>query len=699
MREKRLVKITLKTEQLTCLLLLLTLVVMSLSLLPKVQAGMTITSMAPTSGTVGASVQLLSNLTTANGTYQILFDDALVSTGNATANSVNATFTVPEAKAGNHNVWVVDEKTGENASSVFSVSTSYNMTIAVPQAPKQLQEGDSVPISVNITGGESNAVYTANFTVQGPNGVSYVKTVDVAVSTVGSAIVSVSYPGDFSSVANTSLIGDYNVFLNDTLGTGTFSIGLTNSTEYHRTQTVDIKALYKQNEGVNLTITGQNVLWSLNLTADPAGLVHCTNFTVPSNASIGSYMVNITSISAGPTTKTPPDTQNFTVPGFAVNVTARNLAGDSVPDTSLRAYENGSSVSNSTTDANGLAVLILEVGNYTCQAYFKAAQVGERSIQVTDVTSTDLVCNLTNLGVNVIAPFNGIVEGIAEAGIYLTPDNTTFTTDVTGIAVAHSLLPNVTYVLNASRYGMPFNLTKVPQLLVNGDVVPWFNVTIDCPLQMLQVTALQTDGQPINNAVVKTMESVGGLHYEGQTNSGGMITFSSVFGRYDVVVYSSDGIKLNTTTVDLFQDQNLTVYCSLYGLNVSVKVVDYLGQPFSNISVKLQGEGWQPLSTVTGSDGTATFSNVIGGNLEVAVYLNDQAQPTVAEGLTADNSTTVQIRIDRYVLLAGLLVDTSQLAVVIIVALTVIFVILLEVFRRMRFKPKEDESESISKES
>jgi hypothetical protein len=677
----------------------LTLAVMSLSLLPNVQAGIAVTSMTPTSGTVGTSVQLISNLTTANGTYQIRFDDALVSTGNATANSLNATFIIPEAAAGNHTVWVVDVATGENASRGFSVSTSYNMTIEVPEAPKQLQEGDSVPISVNITGGESNAVYAVNFTIQNPNNATYVKMVNVAVSATGSAFESVSYPGDFSSGANTSLVGDYSVFLNTTLSTAAFSIGLTNSTEYHRTQTVDIKALYKQNENVNVTITGHDVFWSLNLTADSAGLVHYTNFTVPLNASIGSYMVNITSISTGPTTKTPSDTQNFTVPGFAINVTARNLAGDSVPNTDLRAYENGTSISNSMTGKNGVAVLMLEVGNYTCQAYFKAIQVGERNVEVTDVMSTDLVCSLTNLGVNVVASFNGVPEGIAEAGIYLTPDNTTFTTDITGIAVAHSLLPNVTYVLNASRYGMPFNLTTVPQLLVNGDAVPWFNVTIPCPVQTLQVTALRADGQPINNAVVKTMESVGGLHYEGQTDSGGTVTFSSVFGRYEVVVYNSDGIKLNTTTVDLFQDQNLTVYCSLYGLNVSVKVVDYFGQPFSNVNVKLQGEDWQPLSMVTGSDGTAAFSNVIGGNLEVAVYLNDQAQPTVAEGFTADNSTTVQIRIDRYVLLAGLLVETSQLAVVIIVALTVIFVILLEVFRRMRSKPKEDESKSISKES
>jgi hypothetical protein len=653
---------------------------------------MAISSMVPSSGIVGTSVQLLSNLTTANGTYEIRFDDFLVHTGKAEANGVIATFTVPEAAAGSHTIKVVDVATGENASSLFSVSMSFNMTIGVPQAPKQLQEGDSVPISLNVTGGGSNAIYAANITVQGPNSVSYVEMVNFTVSTAGSAIASTSFPGDFSSGANTSLVGNYNVFFNTTLSTGAFSVGLMNSTEYHRTQTVDIKAVYKQDENVTLTIAGKDVLQSLNLTADSTGIVHYTNFTVPSNASIGSYMLHIVSTSTAPTTKTPPDTQNFTVPGFAVNVTARNLAGDLVPDTDLRAYENGTSVSNVTTSANGLAVLMLEIGNYTCQAYFKATEVGERNITVTDVAATDFVCSLTNLGVNVVASFSGVAKGIAEAGIYLAPDNTTFTTDITGIAVAHSLLSNITYVLNVSRYNVPFNLTTIPQLLVNGNAVPWFNVTIDCPMQTLQVKILKADGQPINDAVVKTMESLGGIHYEGRTDSSGIATFSSVFGRYDVAVYDSTGIKLNTTTVDLFQNQNLTVYCSLYGLNVSVIVVDYFGQPFSNMNVKLHGEGWQPVSTVTGSDGTATFSNVIGGSLEVAVYLSGQTEPTAAQGFAADTSTTVQIRIDKYVLLAGFLVETSQLVVVIIVALTVIIVVLLELFRRIRSKPKKDES-------
>ncbi len=62
--------------------------------------------------------------------------------------------------------------------------------------------------------------------------------------------------------------------------------------------------------------------------------------------------MNIVSAS-GQTVKTPPDTQNFTVPGFAFNVTAKNLAGDLVPNVDVRAFEHEVSVINQTTNSNG----------------------------------------------------------------------------------------------------------------------------------------------------------------------------------------------------------------------------------------------------------------------------------------------------------------------------------------------------------
>ena len=350
---------------------MLTSIVVSFSLLPSVRAVAEITLITPVSGNVGTNVQLMANLTTADGGFEIRFDEDLLASGNATGNIVNASFTVPQSTAGNHTVKITDVATRENGTKTFAVSTSYNMTIDVPQAPRQLQEGDSIPISVEITGGESTKTYAANVTVLTPANVSFVNVLNITTTTVGNGTANASYPDDFSTGANTNFVGSYSISLNTTISNMTFFVGLTNSTEYHRGQTVDIKAAYKQNENVTLTVTGKDVPSSLNLTADNLGVVHQTNFTVPTNASIGSYTVNIVSISPQPTTKSPADTQDFMVPGFAVNVTARNLAGDSVPNVTLRAFENGTSVSNVTTDSNGLAVLTLEIGDYKCEAYSK----------------------------------------------------------------------------------------------------------------------------------------------------------------------------------------------------------------------------------------------------------------------------------------------------------------------------------------
>lgn len=697
-REKR-VRICLRIRQLTFLFLLLTSFAVGLLMVPRVMAAMKISELTPTSGQVGTQVQLIGNVTNLGDPYEIRFDEVVLLSGNASGSIVDVPFIVPQAVAGNHTARLVDLTSLENATATFTVVPAYNMTVQVPQAPGELQEGDSVLVSLNITGAEAGKTYLANFTVQMPSLASHVKLLSVTSSSVGTAVGDVRYPDDFSSGANTNLVGDYSVLLNETLGAGSFIVGLTNSTEYHRGEPVDIKAVYKQDENVTLTIAGTGLHDSLNLTADTSGVVHYAGFSIPSNASIGSYMVSIVSISSQPTTKSPPDTQYFTVPGFAVNVTAINLAGESVPSVEIRAFENSTSVENATTVSNGLAVLTLEVGTFTLEAYFKGEKVGEISLNVVNTTSVDIVCSLTDLEIRVVAIVNGVEFGIPQAGLLLKPDNVSLTTDINGTAVGQSLLPNVTYSLNASRYGVSFNFTTVPTLLVDGTAVARFNVTIFCPTLDLQVNVLKADGQPFGGAVVKIEESLGGLNGEGSVGADGIVRFNVVFGMYDVEVYDINAVRLNGTTVSVFTNQNVTVYCILHGLSVSVTVVDYVGQPFSNVNVTLQGEGLPAVSQLTQGNGTATFNDVDGGSYQVAVYLPNRDQPTAAEEVAVSGSTAVQISISKYVLLAGVLVETSQLAVVIIVVVTVVLIVLLEVYLRRRSKPEKTEASTSDKDS
>jgi len=662
---------------------------MAISFVPQAVAATSISSLNPTSASVGTQVQLLANITTANAGYEVRFDDNVLASGNATGTDVDVNFTVPQTTAGVHNVKIVDVTTGDNATQLFAVLTSLSLKIDAPEPPQQFSEGDSVPITVNITGGEPSRVYTANVTVQTPNNVSYASLLDVTTSSVGTGVNDTTYPGNFTLGANGNFSGNYKIFLNGALDVETVFVGITKSTEYHRAQAVDVKAVYAADENVSLTITGKDLRHEVNLTADSTGTVQYAGWAVPLNASIGTYTLNISSIT-GPTVKNPPDTQNFTVPGFAMNITTKNLAGDVVPAVDVKVFEVGALVGNGTTGATGSTVVMLELGNYSSEAFFRSQKVGERGMEVFEAAGLDFSCNLTNLNVTVVADIGGKTTGIPGAGIYLTPENKSLVTDITGSTVARSLLPNASYSLNVSRYSVPFNQSvTVPTLLDAGEPVAWFNVTVVCPTRTLQVRAVKVDGQAINGVVVRATESLGGAPYVANTDSTGKASFNAVFGEYSVTVYSGSGIKLNETDVDLFQDQNVTVYCDLYGLSLSVKVVDYFGQPLSNVNLTLQMGSSEFLTGLTQSNGTATFEGIIGGNLEVTAYLPGQTQPSAVQNFLVESSETVEIQIGRYTTLMGFLVETNQLMVTGMVAAIVVVVLVLEIYRRRRSSTSE----------
>jgi hypothetical protein len=690
---RRLAKIWLKTRQLVCLFLILTSALLSLSFFYGTRAEMVFFSITPDTGYVGTNVTLTANLTTSNGRYNVTFDGVFQGFDYAVGNNVSTSFEVPEATFGSHNVTVVDATTGDNVIGVFTVSTAYLVNATVPDSPRQLQEGDSVPISLKVTGGNATSSLNVTVTVQTPPNINYNKELNVSISNLGSGNAILMFPADFSSNANTSYVGSYNVSLDVSTAESTFFMGLTNSTEYHRNQAVNIRALYAPDENVTLTVSGNNVQDAVNLTADSEGVIDYSNWTVPANAIAQTqYNVSIVSVS-GQTSKTPADTQNFTVLGFAFNVTARNLAEETVSGVVVEAFENELSVNNQTTDSAGLAVLMVEIGNYTLQAYYDSTKVGESvtPYSVTDTVAVDIICNLTNLNVRVFADLNGVETGIPEVAVNLTPGDMSLATDITGNAVAHSLLPNIAYSLTSSRYDTPFNATSIADLLgVNGSPVDVFYVNITCPSFGLRVDAFKADRQPFGSALVEIKELSGGINYAGTTDLNGTVTFpNATFGRYDVGVYSSTGQELNSTTVDVFQDQNVTVYCNLFGLNISVKVVDYFGQPFADANVTLQGNGSKLVSERTQSNGVATFENLVGDSFSVSVYMSDKGLPTIVKSLTVDGSTTVSIAIDKYVLLAGFPIETSQLAIAIIIVLTLLLILSIEVYRKRRSRSKK----------
>jgi hypothetical protein len=666
-------------KTLSFLLLILASLLLTFSLLPQARAETKILSMTPFSGKVGTTVQLTANVSTQNGQYKLMFDEDELLSGTASGNDVTLSFSVPHTFEGNYTVMIVDTTTGENDTATFAVTASYSLETDVPEPPAQRQEGDDVTIFVNITGGKSS--YTYNLTVQTPSeNLTYKALPSINTNDVGDFYGNFTYPDDFSAGANTSLTGEYSILLNTTLATQPFSIGLTNCTEYHRFQTVDIKAVYKPNENVTVAISGEDVDHSENVTANSSdGLIHYTNWTVPSNASISAYMVNITSISPNPTTKTPPDVQYFIVPGFDVNITTRNLAREPVGNVVLEAFEHGKSVTKETSDLKGLATMKLETGNYSCIAIFEEHEVGNFSIEIDGECALYLDCNLTSMTILVIDKDK---NRIPFAEVYVTPKNQTFSTHANGTVVLHSLLSNLTYVLNASRYDTPFNTTTIQRLPLKD----WFNITIICPAVTLRVDVADIQGQPLN-VTVRVQDFTCGLHYHENTFNGKAV-LNCTFGRYNIKTYVGE-ILLNETFVDLFQEKNVAIICKLYGLTISVRVVDYFGQPISNANVELQREGLSISPKRTESNGIATFQDLIGGNLSVSVYLSGQTQPCAAATYSVEETTSIDVRIGKYVVLAGFLVETSQLTTAIIILAAVILIVLIEVYSRKRQKPQQ----------
>jgi hypothetical protein len=682
-----LTKLTPKTAKpLVLILLIIATTLTTLTFTPQVKATTTIISMDPTYGYVGTLVNLQANITSTNGQYEIKLDETLITSGTATENDVNATFNIPDATQGDHNVTVFDVDNGENATAIFNIDTAYLLKTNAPALPTQLQEGDPVTINATITGGTQTTLYTANLTVTNPNNTKYTVPVNITTSEAGTGIVYLTYPDQFTS-ASTNLTGTYTATYNETSASTTFFIGLTKSAEYHRTQTIDVKAVYQPFENVTVAISGNFIYNIENWTADDTGIIHYTNWTVPEDALIDTYTVRITS---NLTKKTPEDAQNFTVPGYAIDFTTRNLAEEPVIEVTLKAIENGVLATSNTSDYNGYLRLRLESGTYVCEAYFRGIRVGENSITITGDTSLNFSCSLTNLRV-IVTDNNS--NPIPEVTVNLIEENKTLTTNLNGTVAFTSLLPNNTYTLNSSRYNMPFDTTTIPEL----PAAAWYNASIILPMLTLQVTVFDASGNLINNALVRIRERIAGVYFEGTTING-ILTHDFLLGRYDIEIYSN-GIRLNGTTVDLNQTiVAVQIKCQLFGLNVSIRIIDYFGQPIPNANVTLQNGGYGTSSLTTG-DGTATFTNVIGGDLQLAVYMLGQSEPCVAETAGITNSTTIAIKIDRYSLLAGLLVETNQLITVIIIILIVIFMLSIEILRRRRHKTQKTETQNKNKES
>ena len=687
-----------KIKPLTLTILILASATITFLSLPYVKAETQIISLNPSSGYVGTTVQIIANLTTENGQYRLKFDQIELPGGNAVGNTINASFTVPHKPQGTYNVTIIDVKTGENSTATFTVLTSYSFQPLLPEPPLQVQQGANVTISVNITGGEANHNYP-KLKVQTPAGGVYeAPNKNITTDNIGNFSDTVTYPTDFANGANTNFTGEYKIIFDENV-MGAFFIGLTDRSEYHRGDLVKIKAVgYSAYSNVTVAIKFEDQIIAAFKCTVMDDIINA-DWAVPNATLIGNYVLSITPVPASK--QNAPDTQTFAIPGFKIEMFPRNLANEVVPGVLIKVYDNWINKTYDTeSDENGVASIQLERGNYNSTAYFKEVRVGTFTFNITESAKLDFQCQLTNLEITVVDAQNFNVQipfvSISLTYSYITDlnggENKTeqaelYQTDITGTLHINSMLLNAVYKVNASRYGEIFN--KDNDTFSNLQPQAWNKIVISCPVKSLRVNVVDAKSQPIADAIVEAQELMGGLHYSGSTNQNGQALLNCIFGIYFVKVHHH-GILLNETEVNLFDHQNLTLKCIYYNLPISIKVVDYFGQPIPNANVTVVRNSLMLSSKLTEADGMAKFEE-IGGMLTIKVYLSDQNQPITALTIfiseERNETNPIEIKIERYVFLAGFLIETAQFAVMLLVAAVIIVILAIEVYRRKRLKP------------
>jgi hypothetical protein len=655
--------------------------------------GVSILQITPSSATgpVGSSVNVIGTIYVSNGSYQIVMGKTVVSSGKADGYYVDVNFTVPELPVGPYALTLTDLGINVNSIKQFTVTTGYSITAV----PSSVQEGNSLALTVSISGAQSGMSYSANVAVVLPNplGTTFSKIVSLgAVSQKGTASAQVTFPessfNPAGSVAN--FAGTYTAYFNQSqsLAQTTFSVNFIDSTSYHRGQTVVVRATgYQPNQAATLNVISAvgSTIGTASVTASADGLIS-TSWIVPSDAPIGDSTIRIT---ADGIQKSIQDSQTFTVIGYTVKVQTTNLAGQAVPEVSLHAIDSSTKVAyDATSGSDGTATFKLEKGTYDITASWNGVNVGETSVTVSGDSTFTIYCQLTNAKITVKSS-NGVAMPFVNLNIVYhyqsnggsKTGNASGQTDSSGSFILKSILTSATYTIDASIYNKVFNAGN--NTINSFQSQATAQVFIICPSETVTLNVVGNNLEPIPNARIELVELSNGLFYSATTDTTGSATTQTTFGMYRARVYK-DNTLINETNVQVFSNSQQQIRCTLFGIQLSVAVVDFFGNPISNANVTLNGP--EKISEVTQSEGKVTFNNIIGGNMQIIAQVSGTKDAYQAMTLTINQPTSVQIKIDRYIVLGSMLIPASALITMIIILLAIILFAIVEIYRRRRVK-------------
>jgi len=670
---------------------------------PSVKATMTI-SLSPMSGVVGDTIVLNGTIDTENGNFTLRWDQTNITKGKASGYNVNVSFVVPPTvglpSGRNVTIDLIDDTIPSNIISTnFTLYTKFDMQVATLPPPKQLLEGSSTEIVVNVTGGEPNTVYTANITVKNPaNQVHSAVAFISNTTTLGSGSGVKVYPNDFSN-AHTNYTGKYLVSANVTnlaIVVREFFIGLTDKLEYRRNETVQIRAAgYKAAEVVKVDIkTGASSVATFpkNWTADSSRMVVLT-WKIPFNATSGTYSVTVTNTTDGGTVKLIEDAQTFDVLGVACNIQTTNLASEAVESALVEVY-NATAPSllllKGYTNATGWIRFNLDSGNYSFRAFFLNVEVGNRLNESVTMDKTFILkLRLVNIVMTVETEAG---ERVPFADIDLNynfteRDNKSVSakvarrTNLTGMAEADNLFTNTTYVVEAKRYDALFNSTTLTiELLPTSPL----GLHLTLPTFTLNVHALDSKSLNASRIQIKVYEWAAGVTTPLQTletNSSGDTSFLLPFGKYNLRAYK-DNVFLDETHVNLIKNpMAFTLYLVTVNVDVTVSILDYFGQPIANAEVKIERKINQEYvlaySQLTGASGSAVFNSMVGGDSRISVYVAGRLT-AVKTGFLGADSNQASFRIGEYVIVFGFPLETGLFAFCsFILVLAAVFLVLI----------------------
>jgi hypothetical protein len=474
---------------------------------------------------------------------------------------------------------------------------------------------------------------------------------------------------------------------NGTLAKSQFSVNILDSTAYHRGQTVTIHATgYQPNQAASITFTSDSTtLDTKQVTASEDGVIS-TTWVVADTAPIGDCTVKITPEG---TQKAVQDEQTFTVEGYTVDVQVNNLSGQAVPDITVQASEDSSgTITTAISDENGLVSFKLEKGAYGLTALLNSVVVGAANITVTGDESFTLTCQLTDTTLTVKnaegvgMPFVDLdIKFNYQSGSVSKNGNASGQTDASGTYVLASTLAGATYTVDASVYGKIFN--SFNNTFSNLPNVAHPQVAIICPDENLTIGITGYNHEAIPDARVELVELSNGLFYSSTTDNTGTVSTHVTFGVYRIRVYEGNAV-INETNVEVFADAQKQIQCTIYGIQLTVSVVDLFGSPIPNVKVTLNGP--ETTSVTTGGNGIATFNNIIGGNMQIIAQAPGNPEASQSMTFSVNQPTTVQVKIDKYISLGGMLVSASTLITIIVVLVGIILFALFEVFLRRRAK-------------